>query len=76
MSHGFHGVWIHGYIVICMQDFFETRLLSMDTDFRVLSSTHLGKLPGIDIAQVKIGFPAVCVPVQRLGNAMSHWCMF
>ena len=36
-----------------MQDFFETRLLSMDTDFRVLSATHLGKLPGIDIAQVR-----------------------
>lgn len=35
-----------------MQDFFETRLLSMDTDFRVLSASHLGKLPGIDIAQV------------------------
>ena len=37
-----------------LQDFFETRLLSMDTDFRVLSATHQGKLPGIDIAQVRI----------------------
>lgn len=35
-----------------MQDFFETRLLSMDTDFRVMSANQLGKLPGIDIAQV------------------------
>jgi hypothetical protein len=39
-----------------MQDFFETRLLSMDTDFRVLSAGHLGKLPGIDIAQVRKRF--------------------
>lgn len=39
--------------VNALQDFFETRLLSMDTDFRVLSATHLGKLPGIDIAQVR-----------------------
>ena len=36
-----------------VQDFFETRLLSMDTDFRVLSAGYLGGLPGIDIAQVR-----------------------
>ena len=42
-----------GQKVACAaQDFFETRLLSMDTDFRVLSADYLGGLPGIDIAQV------------------------
>ena len=39
-------------MVCATQDFFETRLLSMDTDFRVLSADYLGGLPGIDIAQV------------------------
>ena len=50
----------------CMQDFFETRLLSMDTDFRVLSATHLGKLPGIDIAQVSR--VAVLYPVLQIAG--------
>jgi hypothetical protein len=43
---------------MCMppkQDFFETRVLSMDTDFRVFSSDYLGSLPGIDIAQILDG---------------------
>jgi hypothetical protein len=38
-----------------MQDFFESRLLSMDTDFRMFSGDYLGRLPGIDIAQVLDG---------------------
>lgn len=37
------------------QDLFETRLLSMDTDFRMFSSDYMGRLPGIDIAQVMDG---------------------
>ena len=32
-------------MVCATQDFFETRLLSMDTDFRVLSADYLGALP-------------------------------
>lgn len=38
-----------------MQDFFESRLMSMDTDFRLFSADYLGRLPGIDIAQVLDG---------------------
>lgn len=37
------------------QDFFETRALSMDTDFRMFSADYLGSLPGIDVAQVLDG---------------------
>ncbi|KAK9905035.1 hypothetical protein WJX75_008341 [Coccomyxa subellipsoidea] len=37
------------------QDLFESRILSMDTDFRMFSSDYHGSLPGIDIAQVLDG---------------------
>ncbi|CAL8464405.1 g3940 [Coccomyxa elongata] len=37
------------------QDLFESRALSMDTDFRMFSSDYFGSLPGIDIAQVLDG---------------------
>ena len=40
---------------ICMQDFFDTRLLAMDTDFRMFSSQHHGSFPGIDIAYIMDG---------------------
>lgn len=43
---------------MCMpgaQDLFESRALSMDTDFRMFSSDYFGSLPGIDIAQVLDG---------------------
>ena len=38
-----------------MQDFFDARLLSMDTDFRMFSARHLGSLPGLDLAHVLDG---------------------
>jgi len=34
------------------QDLFESRVISMDTDFRMFSAGHLGTLPGIDLATV------------------------
>lgn len=38
-----------------MQDFFDSRLLAMDTDFRTLSAQHWGKLPGVDLAYILDG---------------------
>lgn len=38
-----------------VQDFFDSRLLKMDTDFRMFSSQHHGNLPGIDIAYIMDG---------------------
>ena len=55
-------------MVCTAQDFFETRLLSMDTDFRVLSSDYLGSLPGIDIAQV-------CLPLTGLHGRCCSTCL-
>ena len=56
-------------MVCAAQDFFETRLLSMDTDFRVLSADYLGALPGIDIAQVSAhGLPLTVLH----GHMNSH----
>jgi hypothetical protein len=37
------------------QDLFESRVISMDTDFRMFSAGHLGALPGIDLATVLDG---------------------
>lgn len=38
-----------------MQDFFDSRLLAMDTDFRIFSAQHHGTLPGIDLAYILDG---------------------
>lgn len=38
-----------------MQDFFDSRILAMDTDFRMLSAQHYGNLPGIDLAYILDG---------------------
>lgn len=37
------------------QDFFDSRLLAMDTDFRIFSAQHHGSLPGIDLAYIMDG---------------------
>ena len=34
----------------CPQDFFEAGVLPSDTDFRMLSASYAGALPGIDLA--------------------------
>lgn len=34
------------------QDFFETGVLPADTDFRLLSSKYMGRLPGVDMASL------------------------
>ena len=34
----------------CLQDFFEAGILPSDTDFRMLSASYLGSVPGIDLA--------------------------
>lgn len=38
-----------------LQDFFDSRLLAMDTDFRIFSAQHHGSLPGIDLAYILDG---------------------
>ncbi|KAK9839614.1 hypothetical protein WJX81_000975 [Elliptochloris bilobata] len=37
------------------QDLFESRVISMDTDFRMFSAAQMGSLPGIDLATVLDG---------------------
>ena len=34
------------------QEFFESRIIPADTDFRMLSSAHHGAYPGVDIATI------------------------
>lgn len=57
-----------------VQDFFESRVISMDTDFRMFSAAHLGSLPGVDLATVLDGAPALCRTASRvcIGTAMLH----
>ena len=38
-----------------VQDFFDSRILAMDTDFRMFSAQHHGNLPGIDLAYILDG---------------------
>ena len=42
-------------LVWWLQDFFESRVLAMDTDFRMFSAQHHGNLPGIDLAYILDG---------------------
>lgn len=54
------------------QDFFESRVISMDTDFRMFSAAHLGTLPGIDLATVLDGALALCRAVSCICSDEAH----